>query len=148
MTEFVHPWQQLANIFFRAYGRAVFECGCEGSMAIYASEWFSPPTQPYATVAMLGNPKGWKLAPSNPFGSTLPPEDLARLAADPTRRARWEELVVHTVLPPLRELLPVIQTKVIINQSAGVWTHHSCVDSSCLVCVCSSTWRSSTSLAS
>ena len=115
MADFVHPWQQLANIFFRAYERAVLECGCEALMAMYAMEWFSPPTQPYATVRILGNPKGWKLGVSSPFGQTLPPEDLARLAADPTRRARWEELMVHTVLPPLRELVPVLQSKVRTN---------------------------------
>ncbi len=45
----------------------------------------------------------------------LPPEDIAWLAADPSRRARWEELMVHTVLPPLRELVPVVHTKVRID---------------------------------
>jgi hypothetical protein len=37
---------------------------------------------------------------------------LARLAADPTKRARWVELATHTLLPVLRELVPIIQTKV------------------------------------
>jgi hypothetical protein len=37
---------------------------------------------------------------------------VARLAADPTKRARWVELATHTLLPVLRELVPIIQTKV------------------------------------
>jgi hypothetical protein len=85
-------------------------------MATYAFEWISPPTQPYATVWNVGNPEMFKRIATNPFAVTLSPEDLARLAADPTRRVRWEELMVHTVLPPLRELVPVLQTKVRTNQ--------------------------------
>jgi hypothetical protein len=54
-----------------------------------------------------------KAARANPFIHTLPPEDLVRLAGDPARRTRWEELILHTVLPPLQQLVvPVIQTKV------------------------------------
>ena len=115
MAEFVYPVQLLTVIFSRALDRATFECGCEGFMATYAVEWISPPTQPYVTVMSLGNPEGYKRIAASPFAYTLPPEDLARLAADPMRRARWEELVVHTALPPLRELLIVIQSKVRAN---------------------------------
>ena len=112
MAEFVYPMQVLTGIASRALERAAFECGCEGTMATYAHEWISPPTQPYATVFTVGNPETFKRVAANPFQHTLLPEDLARLAADPTLRARWEELMEHTVLPPLRELLPVLQTAV------------------------------------
>ena len=49
---------------------------------------------------------------TSPFPGTLPPDDVARLAADPTKRARWVELATHTLLPLLRELVPIIHTKV------------------------------------
>jgi hypothetical protein len=112
MAEFVYPVQQLSLSFSRAFERALVEGGCEGHMTMYAYEWVSPPTQPNATVYNAGNPETYKRIATNPFMYTLPPEDLGRLAADPMRRARWEELVVHTVLPSLRELMPVLQSKV------------------------------------
>ena len=115
MAEFVYPVQILLSIVGFAFDRATLECGCETYMATYAHEWVSPPTQPYAVIMNYGNREGWKRAATNPFGLTLPPEDLARLAEDPARRARWEELMVHTVLPPLRELMPVLQSKVRTN---------------------------------
>ena len=62
-----------------------------------------------------GNRESFKRVAVSPFAQTLPPEDLARLAEDPARHVRWEELMVHTVLPPLRELVPVLQSKVRTN---------------------------------
>ena len=62
---------------------------------------------------------------NHPFPFTLPPEDVARLAVDPEERVRWVESVTHGMLPPLRELVPILQTKV--RLSAG----------RALVCVCS-----------
>ena len=115
MAEFVYPVQMLIMIFGTAFDRAIHECGCESCMATYDYEWISPPTQPYAIIANYGNRGGWKRVAANPFTHTLPPEDLARLAEDPARRARWEELMVHTVLPLLRELVPVLQSKVRTN---------------------------------
>jgi hypothetical protein len=112
MAEFVYPIQQLSTIFGRAYEHAVFEAGCEGHTVMYGMEWISLPTQSYVATFNLGSPEFVKRVAANPFVYTLPPEDVARLAADPMHRARWEELVVHTMLPPLRELLPVIQMKV------------------------------------
>jgi hypothetical protein len=116
MAEFVYPLQQLIMIFGKVIDRAAFECGCKSYMAMFSCEWISPPTQPYVTVPNLGNPETLKAAAANPFVWTMPPEDLAGLAADPTRRARWEELIVHTGLPPLREMLPVLQSKVRTNR--------------------------------
>ena len=115
MAEFVYPVQILNTIFGNAFDRATHECGCESYITTNANEWVSPPTQPYAITMNYGNRETWKRVAANPFGQTLPPEDLARLAEDPARRARWEELMVHTVLPPLRELVPVLQSKVRTN---------------------------------
>ena len=112
MAEFVQPVQTLCGIHTQAYHRAVFECGCETYMATYAIEYVSPPMQPYGNLFSAGKPEMFKRVAANPFTLMLPPEDLARLAGDPARRTRWEELMVHTVLPPMREILPVIQTKV------------------------------------
>ena len=112
MAEFVYPVLQLTQFFTRAFERAAFECGCERHMAAYAVEWFSPPTQPHATLFDIGNPAMFKQFAANPCAYTLPPQDLARLAEDPTRRGRWEELMVHAALPSLRKLLPILEAKV------------------------------------
>ena len=111
-AELVYPVGTLVNQFAYAFHRAALECGLEGYLAAYAVEFVSPPTQPHATVWYAGNPKYFKAIAASPFGVTLPPDDVARLVADPTKRARWVELATHTMLPALRELVPIIQTKV------------------------------------
>jgi hypothetical protein len=111
-AELVYPVGTLVQVFGAAFHRAVLECGLEEHMATYAYEFVSPPTQPHVTVMNVGNPKIFKAFATSPFFGTLPPDDLARLAADPTKRARWVELATHTLLPALRELVPIIQTKV------------------------------------
>jgi hypothetical protein len=115
MAELVHPVTMLTAGFAKALDRATFECGCDKILTMYAVEWISLPTQPNATVFNGGNPETFKRIAASPFALTLPAEDVARLAADPTRRARWEELVVHMALPPLRELQIMIQSKVSVN---------------------------------
>ena len=111
-TELVYPVNTVTSQFARAFHRATLECGLEDHLATYAIEFVSPPTQPHATVWYGGNPKLFKALAASPFICTLPPDDLARLAADPTKRARWVELATHTMIPPLRELVPIILTKV------------------------------------
>ena len=111
-AELVYPVGTLVNQFWPAFYRAALECGLEGNLATFAIEFVSPPAQPHVTVHYVGNPKVFKALAVSPFCGTLPPDDVARLAADPTKRARWVELATHTLLPPLRELVPIIQTKV------------------------------------
>jgi hypothetical protein len=111
-AELVYPVGTLAAQFFQAFNRALLECGLEGYMATYAIEFVSPPTQPHATVWYNGNPKLYTASAASPFCGTLPPDDLARLAADPTKRARWVELATHTLIPLLRKLVPIVETKV------------------------------------
>ena len=103
-------------------------------MATYAHEWISPPTQPYAIILHVSNREAWKRIAANPFTHTLPPEDLARLAEDPARRARWEELMVHTVLPPLRELVLVLHSKVRTNVDVDPLWRMACAVTCGLVC--------------
>ena len=111
-AELVYPVNTLVHLFFFAVNRAALECGLEGHLATHAIEFVSPPAQPHATIWCAGNPKSYKANAANPFLGTLPPDDVARLAADPTKRARWVELATHTLLPVLRELVPIIQTRV------------------------------------
>lgn len=111
-AELVYPVGTLVNQFWPAFNRAALECGLEGHLATFAIEFVSPPAQPHVTVWYAGNPKAFKATAASPFLGTLPPDDVARLAADPTKRARWVELATHTLLPVLRELVPIIQTKV------------------------------------
>jgi hypothetical protein len=98
--------------FIRAHERAVFDCEVEEYAATYDFQRISPPTQPYVGVLNIGNPESMKRGAASPFIYTLPPADLARLAADPTKQARWTSLVLHTLLPPLRELGPIVLSKV------------------------------------
>ena len=111
-AELVYPVGTLITQFYLASHRVALECGLEDYMTTYAIEFVSPPTQPHAAVFYAANPKTYKAIAASPFACTLPPNDLARLAADPTKRARWVELATHTLLPVLRELVPIIQTKV------------------------------------
>ena len=111
-AELVYPVGTLVIQFCRGFERAALECGLKGYMATFAYEFVSPPAQLHATVFYTANPKSIKAIAASPFAGTLPPDDLARLAADPTKRARWVELATHTLLPLLRELVPIIQTKV------------------------------------
>ena len=100
--DFVYPVQHMATHFCHSYDQAVLECGMEAFMAIYGYDWFQPPTQPHVTLNNHTNIKDYKAIAQNPFKRNLPPEDLARLVDDPVRRERWQELVTHTMLPPLR----------------------------------------------
>ena len=111
-AELVYPVGTLVNQFWLAFARAALECGLEDHLATYATEFVSPPAQPHATVENGGSPKVFKAVATSPFVGTLPPDDVAHLAADPTKRARWVELAAHTLMPVLRELVPIIQTKV------------------------------------
>ena len=112
LAEFILPVISLNNQFFKAFERAVSDCSLETYIAAFAMKWFSPPAQPHVSVLNLGDPATLKAWAETPFVYTLPPEDIARLAADATKRARWMELVTHTLLQPLRELVPIVLTKV------------------------------------
>ena len=148
-AELVYPVYTLTQLFMRCFHRAALECGLEGYLATFAIEFVSPPAQPHATVYYSASPKHIKAIATSPFACTLPPNDLARLATDPTKRARWVELATHTLLPVLRELVPIIQTKVRrathCTLATARPTTHSAVVLSCVPrgrC----TWRSCRSL--
>jgi hypothetical protein len=118
-AEFILPAAVAANRFLAAFSRTVLDCGLEAYIATYTMQWISPPTQPHVSVFTFDNPAMTKATAANPFTFTLSPEDLARLAADPVKRARWAESVTHGLLPPLRELVPIIQTKVRLQMMWG-----------------------------
>jgi hypothetical protein len=118
LAEFVYPVQILASHFNRAFDYAVLQCGLEDYAVTYGYEWHSPPTQPHVSIYNSGavehggSVKFIKAVSANPFAYTLTAEDLERLAADPIKRAYWIEVVTLGLLPPLRELVPVLRTKV------------------------------------
>jgi hypothetical protein len=117
LAEFVNPVQQLTGPFSRAFDTAVPRNGLKDYAATYCFEFYSPPMQPHVSVFNIGNPKWIKAVSANPFACTLAPEDLARLAADPAKRARWVEVCTHSLLPLLRELVPILRTKVRLASS-------------------------------
>ena len=84
-AEFIMPATVAANRFRAAFDRAVLDCGLEAYMATYVLEWLSPPTQPHVSVLDIGNPTMAKAGAANPSPHTLPPEDVARLAAGQAR---------------------------------------------------------------
>ena len=112
LAEFVYPVQILAVHFLQTFEYAVPRCGLEDHAATYCFEWHSPPAQPHVTIFNGGNPRRVKAIGANPFAYTLAPADLARLGQNPAKRAHWIELVTHGLLPPLRELVPILRTKV------------------------------------
>jgi hypothetical protein len=119
-AEFNEPIGTRVNQVIYFMLRAVQDCGMETYKSIYALECCSPPTQPYASVNMNTS---MKALAANPFPCTLPPEDLERLAANPSKRAQWEQLVTHMLLPPLREMVPIIQNQVHHFQGPAVCGH-------------------------
>jgi hypothetical protein len=112
LAELVNPVQQLTNHFNRAFESIVLECSFDVHIATYSYECHSPTTQPHVNMYNVGNPKAVKGVAANPFWGTVWPEDEARLQENPASRARWVELVTHTILPSLRELVPIIRSKV------------------------------------
>ena len=111
LAEFVYPLQQLGTHFSRAFDFAVFRCGLEDYTATYCYEWHSPPMQPHVSCVFDGS-STIKVVATNPFAFTLAPGDLARVEVNPAKRERWIELYTHSLLPFLRELVPILRTKV------------------------------------
>jgi hypothetical protein len=85
----------------------------------------------------IGNTEVVKRNATSPLCYNLSPENLAQLAADPARRALWQDLMVHTLLPLLRELVPVLQTKVRTNR--GYFSLSKTQSCSTILCVVVST---------
>jgi hypothetical protein len=109
--EFIYPAYVLTGHFMGGFDRAVFNCGCEGYIALQGQKWISPPTQPHVHF-FQHHPEQSLRTQATPLAHTLPPEDLVHLAADPARCDQWQELVTHMMLPPLRKLIPIMQTLV------------------------------------
>jgi hypothetical protein len=122
-AEFNEPIGTRINQVIYFMVRAVQDCGMETYKSTYALEYCSPPTQPYVSVSLGFTPASMKAIAANPFTCTLSPEDLERLAADPLKRAHWEQLVTHMLLPPLREMVPIIQNQVHHFQGPTVCGH-------------------------
>jgi hypothetical protein len=116
--EFVNPVHVLIMQFVRAFDYAVPRCGLDDYVAIYCYEFYSPPTQAHVSTFNYGRAKMLKAYSANPFKNTLAPKDLERLVADPVKRAQWIEHVTHSLLlPPLRELVHILRTKVRLASS-------------------------------
>ena len=109
--DFVYPVITLIFQFMCGFDRAAFNCGCEGFMTLQGHNWVSPRTQPHVSIFQHTQETAARTA-ATPFAHTLPSEDLEWLAADPARRGQWQELIAHMVLPWLRELMPILLTKV------------------------------------
>jgi hypothetical protein len=107
----VYPLATLNNQFNFAFLRAAYDCGLDACLTTWKVGCVSPPTQPYALAVSTGLAAATSLA-TNSF-LMLPPEDLARLADDPVKRALWVDFATHTIIPPLRELVVVLHTTVL-----------------------------------
>ena len=84
---------------------------------MYALEWFPQPATPHVEVfASWARPAMYRAYDRAPFAQ-LPPEDLARLSADPELRSRYCELCVHLLLPWLRRVREIFATKSHLNES-------------------------------
>jgi hypothetical protein len=101
----MHGWTAIAR-----------ECQLLGYLQLYGIEHIPQPATPYIEVVCDTNPAQFVAYGRAPYAQ-LPPEDLALLAADPTLRARYCELAISVVLPPLRRLSIVFTTKMHLNES-------------------------------
>jgi hypothetical protein len=111
-AEFVYPVWVALNRFAMAHNRLAYDCGLEDFVAAYAMEWVSPPTQPHVTILDNGSPAFFQAWGASPFFYVVPPADLARIDADPAKRARYVELATHTLIPPMRDLVTILQSTV------------------------------------
>ena len=87
-----------------------------GYLKLYAMEWFPQPATPH--IDLLGfiiNPAHYVALGRAPYAE-LPPEDIALLGADPALRARYCELALTVLLPPLRRMSGILGTKSHLNE--------------------------------
>ena len=110
-AEFVYPVNFALQRFAMAHNRLAYDCGLEDFVAAYAMEWVSPPTQPHVTILDYTT-SFFQAIGASPFFYVVPPADLARVDADPAKRARWVELATHTLIPPMRDLVTILQSTV------------------------------------
>jgi hypothetical protein len=88
-----------------------------GYLKLYAMEWFSQPATPHIDLPdFLTSPVMFAAMGRAPYAE-LPPEDIALLAADPARRARYCELALTVLLTPLRRMSEILATKSHLNDS-------------------------------
>jgi hypothetical protein len=88
-----------------------------GYLELYSFEWFPQPATPH--IDLLGfiiNPAHYVALGRAPYAE-LPPEDIALLGADPALRARYCELALTVLLPPLRRMSEILGTKSHLNES-------------------------------
>jgi hypothetical protein len=103
-----HRLQTAVNeAMFNTWG----EVGLAGAVGQWSLAWLPQPAAPHVEVYHFGNPKTIGALLKAPYVK-LPPEDLALLDADPDKRQRYCELVVHSWVPPLRQLCEVFLTQV------------------------------------
>jgi hypothetical protein len=95
------------------------ELGLSGYLKLYAMEWFSQPATPYIDLpGFHTNPAYYAAIGRAPYAE-LPPADIALLAADPALRARYCELAITVLLPPLRRMSEIIGTKHHLKESVA-----------------------------
>jgi hypothetical protein len=80
-------------------------------------EWFPQPATPYIDLPGFATSPAYYAALGRAPYAELPPEDIALLAADPARRARYCELALTVLLPPLRRMSEILATKSHLNES-------------------------------
>ena len=87
-----------------------------GYLKLYAMEWFPQPATPHIDLpGFITNPAHYDGMGRAPYAE-LPPEDIALLGADPALRARYCELALTVLLPPLRRMSEIIGAKHHLNE--------------------------------
>jgi hypothetical protein len=102
-----HPQGAVGEAMFSTWG----EVGLAGAIGQWSVAWLPLPATPHIEVYHFANPKTIGALLKAPYIKLLP-EDVALLDADPDKRQRYCELVVHSWVPPLRRLSEVFMTQV------------------------------------
>jgi hypothetical protein len=115
MAEWVRPVSSNSAYLWQGWITLARECKFLGYLRLYSIEYVPQPATPYIDH-FVNTTSVYAAMGRAPFAK-LPPEDLALLAADPVLRSRYCELAVTVLLPPLRRLSLLFNTKSHLNES-------------------------------
>jgi hypothetical protein len=118
MADFVRPLVMDINTFNNAIAYVARELDFRAFLELYSVEFVAQPATPYVKNFHGSSMELLAAHEKHPLVKT-PPEDIAMLAADPAKRQRWAELCEHVLIPPLRRMSGVLETKSHLNESTA-----------------------------
>jgi hypothetical protein len=87
------------------------ELGLTRIVEQWRAVWMTVPDSPHIKIIQTANPTYISALLKTAAYFKLPPEDIALIEAEPSKQQRYVELVVHTMVPPLRALSTLFDTQ-------------------------------------